>query len=304
MAGVNWIKLNTNMFDDDKIKMLESLPDKDALLIIWIKLLIQAGRTNASGYIYLNEKIPFNEESLSCIFNRPINTVRLALTTFQKFGMLEIEDDGKIAILNWQKHQNEKGLEDIRKQNAERQALRRERQKQALLDDGIKPTNINTKNKTLELRTPNRDNNATCNVTNNATNNATKFQDSPKTPLPPELDKFTSKTFSDFGITPQSIQDALGQPTMSVKESERPLILALLSEGCEPLDFKEALNMTVKEGKAVRSVKYLQSRIRDARDMRKAGTTGKAAMTDNEILQHNIQEDLKRFLGANPCSKS
>ena len=61
---------------------------------------------------------------------------------------------------------------------------------------------------------------------------------------------------------------------MPVKESERPLILALLSEGCEPVDFKEALNTTIKEGKAVRSVKYLQSRIRDARDMRKAGTLG------------------------------
>ena len=297
MAGASWIKLTTNMFDDDKIKMLESLPDKDALLIIWIKLLIQAGRTNASGYIYLNEKIPFNEESLACIFNRPINTVRLALSTFQKFGMLEIEDDGKIAILNWQKHQNEKGLEDIRKQNAQRQALRRERQKQALLKDGTKNANLNTKNKILELRTPNSDNNATGNVTCNATNNATQNTEPEKGFLPPELDKFAGKTFSDYGINPQEIQNALGQPTMPVKESERPLILALLSEGCEPIDFKEALNTTIQEGKAVRNVKYLQSRIRDARDMRKAGTLGKKPMTDQEIYAENVRLDALRTLG-------
>ena len=299
MAGVNWIKLTTNMFDDDKIKMLESLPDKDALLIIWIKLLIQAGRTNASGYIYLNEKIPFNEESLSCIFNRPINTVRLALTTFQKFGMLEIEDDGKIAILNWQKHQNEKGLEDIRKQNAERQALRRERQKQALLEDDTKSANINTKNKTLELRTPNSDNNATCNVTNHATNNATKFQDSPKTTLPLELDRFVGKTFSDYGFTPQQIQNALEQPTRPVAESEKPYIFSLLEEGCIPEDFKAGFQSTVKEGKAVRNVNYLQSRIRDARDMRKAGTLGKKPMTDQEIYAENVRLDALRTLGYN-----
>lgn len=299
MAGASWIKLNTNMFDDDKIKMLESLPDKDALLIIWIKLLIQAGRTNASGYIYLNEKIPFNEESLSCIFNRPINTIRLALSTFQKFGMLEIEEDGKIAILNWQKHQNEKGLDDIRKQNAQRQALRRERQKQAILEDGTKTANLNTKNKILELRTPNSDNNATCNVTNNATNNATKSRDVEESFLPPELDKFASKTFSDYNVNPQDIQNALGQPTMPVKESEKPLILALLSEGCEPIDFKEALNTTIQEGKAVRNVKYLQSRIRDARDMRKAGTLGKKPMTDQEIYAENVRLDALRTLGYN-----
>lgn len=297
MAGASWIKLNTNMFDDDKIKMLESLPDKDALLIIWIKLLIQAGRTNASGYIYLNEKIPFNEESLSCIFNRPINTIRLALSTFQRFGMLEIEEDGKIAILNWQKHQNEKGLDEIRKKNAQRQALRRERQKNALLEDGTKNAILNTKNKILELRAPNSDNNATCNVTSNATNNATKFQDAPDSPLPQELDKFTSKSFADYNTTPQDIQNALGQPTMPVKESERPLILALLSEGCEPIDFKEALNTTIQEGKAVRNVKYLQSRIRDARDMRKAGTLGKKPMTDQQELEERIKRETLQFLG-------
>lgn len=138
-----------------------------------------------------------------------------------------------------------------------------------------------------------RDNNAT----NNVTNNVTKFQDVPENPLPPELDKFTSKTFADYGVNPQDIQNALGQPTMPVKESERPLIIALLSEGCEPVDFKEALNTTIQEGKAVRNVKYLQSRIRDARDMRKAGTLGKKPMTDQEIYAENVRLDALRTLG-------
>jgi hypothetical protein len=33
------------MFDDEKIKLIESMPDADSILIIWIKLLIQAGKT-------------------------------------------------------------------------------------------------------------------------------------------------------------------------------------------------------------------------------------------------------------------
>lgn len=142
---------------------------------------------------------------------------------------------------------------------------------------------------------PKKEENRDCD--NNATNNVTKFQDVPENPLPPELDKFTSKSFADYGVSPQDIQNALGQPTMPVKESERPLILALLSEGCEPVDFKEALNTTIKEGKAVRSVKYLQSRIRDARDMRKAGTLGKKPMTDQQEREERIRLESLQFLG-------
>ncbi len=93
------------MFDDDKIKLIESLPDGDSILVIWVKLLTQAGRTNANGYIFLNENIPYTDEMLATIFNRPLNTVRLALSTFQRFGMIEWDETG-ILILNWEKHQN------------------------------------------------------------------------------------------------------------------------------------------------------------------------------------------------------
>jgi len=81
------------MFEDEKIRLIESLPEADTLLIIWIKLLSQAGRTNANGYIFLSENIPFTEEMLSTLFNRPIATVRLALQTFKQFGMIDVTDD-------------------------------------------------------------------------------------------------------------------------------------------------------------------------------------------------------------------
>jgi len=113
---VRWIKLKTSMFDDEKIKLIESMPDKDSILIIWIKLLVQAGKCNATGYIYLNETLPYTDEMLSTIFNRPLNTVRLALSIFQKFGMIELNEDGAIYINNWEKHQNIEGLEKIREQ--------------------------------------------------------------------------------------------------------------------------------------------------------------------------------------------
>jgi predicted phage replisome organizer len=114
------------MFDDEKIKLIEALPGADTILIIWVKLLCLAGKTNASGYIYLAERMPYSDEMLATLLCRPINTVRLALTTFERFRMIEINQEG-IYLLNWQKHQSIDKLEQIREQNKLRQAAARQR---------------------------------------------------------------------------------------------------------------------------------------------------------------------------------
>lgn len=118
------------MFEDEKIRLIEQMPDADTILIIWVKLLAQAGKTNASGYIYLSENIPYTEEMLAAIFGRPINTIRLALKTFQDFGMIEIDEDDFISISNWEKHQNIDALEKIREDTRKRVAKHRQKQKE------------------------------------------------------------------------------------------------------------------------------------------------------------------------------
>lgn len=117
------------MFEDEKIKLIEQMPDADTILIIWVKLLSQAGKTNGNGYIYLSENIPYTDEMLSTIFGRPLNTIRLALETFKAFGMIEIDDENFISIANWEKHQNVEGLDRIREQTRIRQARYRKNKK-------------------------------------------------------------------------------------------------------------------------------------------------------------------------------
>lgn len=119
MSEVQWIRINTNMFDHEKIRLIESLPDSDAVLVIWLKLLTLAGRCNDGGLIYITRDIPYNEEMLSTILRRQVNTVRLALNEFIKLGMIEILD-GHLFIKNWEKHQNIAGLDRIREQNRAR----------------------------------------------------------------------------------------------------------------------------------------------------------------------------------------
>ena len=129
MAEVKWIKLSTSMFDDEKIKLIEQMPDADTILIIWMKLLVQAGKTNASGHIFLSENIPYTEEMLSTIFGRPLSTIRLALKVFEDLGMIGIDDSSFISITNWEKHQNIEGMERIREQTRKRVAKHRERKR-------------------------------------------------------------------------------------------------------------------------------------------------------------------------------
>lgn len=129
MADVKWIKIVTDIFDDEKILMIESMPDADTIIVIWFKLLCLAGKQNNGGVIMLNDRIPYTDEMLSKVFRRPLNTVRLALELFQKFGMIEIIKD-VITIPNWSKHQSLDSLEQRRESDRRRQAQRRKSQKE------------------------------------------------------------------------------------------------------------------------------------------------------------------------------
>lgn len=135
MAEISWIKLKTTMFDDEKIKLIQSMPEADAILVIWIRLLVLAGKTNDEGLIYIQRNMPYTEEMLATLFSKPINVVRLALMTLQQFNMIDLNEDGLIAIENWDKHQNIEGMEKVRLKNAERVRKHRERKKQQALED-------------------------------------------------------------------------------------------------------------------------------------------------------------------------
>ncbi|MBH4674212.1 phage replisome organizer N-terminal domain-containing protein [Staphylococcus aureus] len=131
MGEVSWIKLKVGMFDDSKIKYIEALPERDTIITIWVKLLTLSGKYNEQGYIMLSENLPYNEEMLANEFSRPINSIRLAIQTFETLGMIE-KVNGVIKVTNWEKHQNVEGLEKIRAQNRLRKQKQREKEKKLL----------------------------------------------------------------------------------------------------------------------------------------------------------------------------
>lgn len=133
MSSVKWIKINIDMFDDEKIKIIQAMPEGDSLLVVWIKLITLAGKTNDGGYIYIAENMPYTEEMLSTIMNKPINTIRLALNTFLSLKMIE-EDTKGIYLINFEKHQSLDKMEKLKEQNRIRVAKYRDKKKQELLE--------------------------------------------------------------------------------------------------------------------------------------------------------------------------
>lgn len=131
MADVKWIKIATNIFDNRKIKQIENIPQGDGIIAIWLKILCLAGTVNDCGMIYITRDIPYTDQTLATEFNRPLLLVQLALSTFQRFGMIEVVNDF-ICISNWEKYQSTDRMLEIREYN--RVAQQKSREKRKLLN--------------------------------------------------------------------------------------------------------------------------------------------------------------------------
>lgn len=228
---IKWIKITTDIFDDEKILLIESLPDADAIIVIWFKLLCLAGKQNNSGVFLMNDRIPYTEKMLATIFRRKEATVQLALQTFEQFGMVEIVD-GVITIPNWEKHQNIDGMEKIREQTRQRVAKHREKQRLLL------------------------DTNSECNVTGNATVTSGNA---------PEEDKDKIKTRNINNILSDNtteiinyLNEKAGTGYRAGTEDTRKHIRARLSEGFTVEDFKTVIDKKVKEWKGTKMEEYLR----------------------------------------------
>lgn len=130
MASISWVKLSIGIFENVKIKNLDTLPKGDTYFRIWINMLVLAGKTNNQGLVYFSSEKPYTNKTLAAVLVKPVKIVAEAITLFQELKMIEIQD-GYIKILNWEEYQNLAKL-DVLRENG-REAKRRQREKQATL---------------------------------------------------------------------------------------------------------------------------------------------------------------------------
>lgn len=228
MSEIKWIKITTDIFDDEKIRLIDALPDHDAILVIWFKILALAGKHNRNGLLMISDKVHYTDEMLATIFQRHLNSVRMALGVFEQFGMIEIID-GVITLPNWEKHQNIDGMERIKEQTRNRVARHREKQKNLALG------------------------NVTCNVTVTESNGTEEERDEDK-----ELDKDENITTNSNSENILELFQSEFRRLLSGFEIEE--INHLLKENDADL-VKEALKIAINLGKP--NIKYIGGILRN-----------------------------------------
>lgn len=127
-SEIKWFKLMNDMFDDEKIEYIESLPDGDAIITIWVKILCLASKSNEGGNLMITSEIPYTPDLLAHKFKKTPVQIDYALTIMQKLKMIDIIDN-IICVSNWVKYQSVDELSRIREQTRLRVAKYRENKK-------------------------------------------------------------------------------------------------------------------------------------------------------------------------------
>ena len=86
MNGVQWIKITTDIFDDEKIQLIESMPEGDTLIVIWFKILVLAGKQNNSGILSLGTRFITQKRCFQQCFRRKATSVKLALSMLKNLA--------------------------------------------------------------------------------------------------------------------------------------------------------------------------------------------------------------------------
>lgn len=213
IAEVKWIKLATGLPDNRKIKQIRKLPQGDTIALLWVFLMCLAGETNDDGAVYFLPEIPYTDEMLADQFGMDVNTVRLGLATFQRFGMVEIVDD-IIHLEAWEKWQSVDKLSEIREKNRKRVAKHREKKRLAA-------------------------GNADCNVTGNVTvtlGNAIDIE------LDKDKEEESEKNIEIYTAVVSYLNEKAGTKYKASSSKTKTLINARIREGYGLEDFKTVID--------------------------------------------------------------
>ena len=147
MAQVGWIKVNTDIFSNRKIKILLKERDGDTYFRIWIQILTIAGECNRDGGLYISDNTPFKIKDFTNIIGKSSKTLTKILQKFVELGMLILKDD-TYFIKNWSKYQSADKLRKINNSNKviqedliEKNLLLNTEDKEKIREENIKKEN-------------------------------------------------------------------------------------------------------------------------------------------------------------------
>ncbi len=141
MKKIEWVKLDTGFFEDEKIVLLLSEYGSD-IIVFFIRLLTLAGKQNQNGLVSFSENIPYSLKSLGKLCQISAKKCENFIKILEKFGLIFTEIPENFAekttkksqnyfifLSNWNEIQNSEKLEKIRQKQTERAKKYREKLK-------------------------------------------------------------------------------------------------------------------------------------------------------------------------------
>ena len=93
MANLQWLKLSTDFFDNNKIKLLESEKDGDIIIRVWIQLLITAMKCNYQGRLSITEDKPMTANDISKIMGKSEKKITKYLERRNCYGIRKVKEN-------------------------------------------------------------------------------------------------------------------------------------------------------------------------------------------------------------------
>jgi hypothetical protein len=125
MYGIQWFKVDRNIFNNRKIQLILKHKDGDLYFRVWIQLLAIAVECGNDGRLEIGQK-PISFKDCSKIMGKTSEKIKRILEEFLELGMLE-KDGETFLIRNWYKYQSIDKYEKYQIQNRERQKRFREK---------------------------------------------------------------------------------------------------------------------------------------------------------------------------------
>ena len=142
MYGIQWFKIDKNIFNNRKIQLLLKRKDGDTYFRVWLQLLTLAVECGNNGRLEIGEE-PISAEDCAKIMGKFSDKMRKILEEFLKLGMLK-KDGETFIIKNWEKYQSIDKYENYQIQNRERQKRYREKLKNEIEKSNVIVTLNNT----------------------------------------------------------------------------------------------------------------------------------------------------------------
>lgn len=141
------IKLRTDMYEDTKFKIIDTMDDRDTINYIWTRLLTLCGKINdAEGRLYVTRNMPYTIEILALEFNRTKEQVENAIRVFSDLNMVCRDEKGVLKVCNWNKYQGGSRKSSDKDEKKElilkEEKLEQDREKRVINDNKVKDSDV------------------------------------------------------------------------------------------------------------------------------------------------------------------